>query len=389
MVYFKKVSKNGTRLFIPAATLCLAALLCSCSRSSPTSSRGPGAALPAPVTVATVTQTNVPFQVRGIGHVSAFSTVAIMSQVDGQLAKIHFHQGDDIKEGQLIFEIDTATYEANVREAEATFAKDNALKMKADADVRRSTELFEKKIESADVHEQTLANSESLKAAVLADEAALQNAKLQLSYCYIRSPITGRAGRLLVNIGNIAKKQETILLVVNQLQPIFVDFPVPESNLPDIRKHMAAGKLKVEAAAPREDHVSIGELLLINNMVDTNTGNISLRAAFSNQDEALWPGQFVNATMTLASQHKIVVPAPAVQNSQNGQVVFVAKTNMTVEERSVTTGSRFGGDIAVDSGLLPGESVVITGQLRLTNGSKINVLKSGTDLARQPTPPAP
>ena len=357
----------------------------SCSRSAPPPAAGRGAQRePAPVTVAVAIETNVPVQVTGIGHAKAYSTVSIMSQVDGQLAKIHFKEGEEIKEDQLIFEIDPSTYKANLNEAEAMLARDRALAAKADIDVKRSTELFNSKIESPDAHDQTLANAAALRGTLQADEAAVQNAKLQLSYCSIRSPVTGRAGILLVNAGNLIKKQDSVLLVVNQIKPIYVDFSVLEKQLPNIRKYMgdpAAAKLKVEAFVPEQNHRSFGQLQLINNTVDINTGNIFLRAVFPNEDETLWPGQFVNASLTLTEQIKVIIPSQAVQDSQSGQMVFIAREDFTVEERKIVTGARIGENIVIEKGLHDGEKVVTTGQLRLVGGAKYVLVKPAANSA--------
>lgn len=370
-----------------AVAMLMAAASCSRSAPPPAAGRGGTQREPAPVTVAVALETNFPVQVTGIGHAKAYSTVSIMSQVDGQLAKINFKEGEEIEQDQLIFEIDSSTYEANLNEAQAMLARDTALSAKADVDVRRSTELFNSKIESPDAHDQTLATAASLKATVQADEAAVQNAKLQLSYCSIRSPVTGRAGMLLVNAGNLIKKQDTALLVVNQIKPIYVDFSVLEKQLPNIRKYMAdptAAKLKVEAFVPEQNHHSFGQLQLINNTVDINTGNIFLRAIFPNEDEALWPGQFVNAALTLTEQRKVIIPAQSVQDSQNGQMVFVAREDSTVEERKIVTGARIGENIVVEKGLRDGEQVVTTGQLRLVNGAKYVLAKSASNNAARP-----
>ncbi len=369
---------------LPAAGLLL---LTSCSPGTSAQAK-PDARPAAPITVATAVQTNVPVQVREIGHVNAFATVVVMSLVDGQLAGIHFEQGDELKEGQLIFEIDPSPYEAALHQAEGMLARDVALERKAELDVQRSNELFSNKIEAATDHEQTQANAAALKATLVADQAAVENAKLQLSYCHIHSPINGRAGKLLVNAGNIIKKQDSLLLVINQIKPIYVDFPVPERQLPEIRNRKAGGKLKVEARIPGQEHSSLGELMLINNAVDTNSGNIFLRAVFPNLDEMLWPGQFVEATLTLTVRsNRVVVPAQAVQDSQNGETVFVVQPDLTVVDRPVVVDTRLDGMVALAKGVNAGEQVVMTGQLRLISGSKVEIAKTAEeprDVAAKP-----
>ena len=348
-------------------------LLSACSRSQgPGSGKGAPAAPPVPVTVATATQREVPVQLRAIGSVRTCSKISIKSRVDGELVKVGFNEGDEVKQGDLLFTVDPATYQVALHEAEAAAARDAAQLQNAEADMRRTDELANSKAVSATTVDQNRAKVASLKATVAADQAAIERAKLQLSYCYIRAPITGRVGTLLVNEGNMVKNNDTILAVINQTKPIYVDFSVPEQSLAAVREHMAKKQLKVEAAVPGQERRAAGDLLLVNNEVDATTGTILLRAVFLNADEMLWPGQFVSVTLTLATQpDTVVVPSQAVQDAQQGQFVFVVKTDNTVEARPVVTGDQIGTDTVILKGLQAGDQVVTTGQLRLREGSTI------------------
>jgi multidrug efflux system membrane fusion protein len=227
-----------------------------------------------------------------------------------------------------------------------------------------------------------------MRATVKADEAAVENARVQLGYCYIYSPIDGRIGKLMVNQGNMVKDNDTVLAVINQIKPIYVDFSVPEQDLPRIRRYMAVEKLEVQAIIPNDkDSAAVGELSFINNQVDTSTGTILLKAIFPNENEALWPGQFVNVVLTLTRQtNAVVVPSAAVQTGQRGNYVFVVKSDLTVESRPVILGNEFGREVVIARGLQPGEKVVTEGQLRLAPGIKVEikgeVAESGTQEAQ-------
>ena len=355
--------------FILTLSLLLAA---GCSRRATNSASSPGAA---PVTVAEAVSKDVPVQVQAIGHVTAFSTVAVKSLVDGQLKRALFNEGDVVQQGQTILEIDPRTFEAAVHQAEATLARDMALATNALVEAHREETLLSEKIVAPDVADQARAAADAALATVTADKAAVETAKLQLSYCTIASPINGRAGKLLVNAGNMVKNNDTVLVVLNQTRPIYVDFSVPEQELPEIRQHMAAGRLKVEATVPgHATNSSAGELRVIDNTVDATTGMVSLRASFPNEDEALWPGQFVNAALTLTTRtNAVVVPSLAVQVGQQGQYVYVIKPDFTAELRSIVAGSRMGEETVIESGVRAGEKLVTTGQLRLAPGARVQI----------------
>jgi multidrug efflux system membrane fusion protein len=335
----------------------------------------------APVTVTNVVRQDVPVQISGIGNVRAYSTVSVMSENKGLLLRVGFKQGDEVHAGDLIFLIDPKPFQAALDQARANVLRDQAQLENATAEFRRAAELFTNRILAQADFDQTRANMDALKATIVADQAAVTNAEVQLSYCYIVAPITGRVGTLLVNEGNIVKDLTSVLAVINQVRPIYVDFSVPEQNLPVLRERQRAGPLKVEASIPgQESHRAEGTLIVINNQVDTNTGTILLRAEFPNADEWLWPGQFVNVVITLSIEHDAVtVPSAAIQLGQTGQHVCVVKADNTVEIRPVELGGTFGDATVIRHGLQPGERIVTSGQLRLVAGSKVKIVTAGVD----------
>lgn len=343
-----------------------------------------GAAVP--VTIATSQQRDVPVQMQAIGTVRAFASVSIKTRVDGQLAKVAFKEGDRVKKGDLIITIDPRPFQAELAKAEAMLLRDRASLHNAESEMKRTDELAGTRAVAASLVDQNRAKVLELKATVTANEAAVESAKLQLSYCHIHAPIDGRIGRLLVDEGNVVKNNDTILAVINQVQPIYVEFGVPERSLQSIREESAKGKLRVEAALPqREDQALAGELVMINNEVDSATGTILLRAQFPNVGEMLWPGQFVNVSLTLHTlTNAVTVPTTAIQLSQQGSFVFVVKPDMTVEMRTITGGVTHGGETVVAKGLAPHERVVTSGQLRLTPGARVEVKAEGAEDGKKP-----
>jgi multidrug efflux system membrane fusion protein len=337
-----------------------------------------------PVTVATVVRKDVPVQVRAIGNVEPYSTVSIKSQVEGQLAQVLFEEGQRVRKDDLLFTIDPRPFEAALRQAEANLAKDAAEQDNAEVEAKRRTDLLAQGFVSRDEYDQAQTRAAASRAAVKADEAAVEHAKLQLQYCYIRSPIDGRAGQRLVHEGNVVKDNDTTLAVINQVRPVYVTFSVPEQELPEIRQRAAQEKLRVHAFIPRhETEPVLGELSFINNAVDTTTGTVLLKGLFSNDDEALWPGQFVAVALTLATHHDaVLVPAEAIQTGQQGQYVFVVTPDLSAEVRPVVAQEAAGPEVVVAQGLVPGDRVVTDGQVRLTAGSKVQV-KDGSQPPRQ------
>jgi multidrug efflux system membrane fusion protein len=345
-------------------------LMFGCSKQP----EGKPQALPVPVSVATVTQKNVPVDVRAIGNVEAYSTVSIKTQVNGQLKRAYFREGGEVKKGDLLFTIDSRPYEAALKEAEANLARDVATAEKAGLDAGRYAKLYKEEVVSKEQFEQFRSNAESLDAVVQADRAAIENAKVNLGYCTIRSPITGITGNLLVHEGNVVKENETILVVINQVSPVYVNFSVPEQYLKDIEENRRKNPLKVIAVPSGRERSSEGVLTFVDNAVDTTTGTIRLKGTFGNQEKHLWPGQFVNVRLTLYVQlNAFTIPSQAVQVGQQGEYVFVVTPNRTVESRPVIVSRRINGETVVDKGLKAGETVVTDGQLRLIPGLPVSV----------------
>jgi multidrug efflux system membrane fusion protein len=356
-----------------AVFLMVALLISSCSNQKKE------APPPVPVLAATVVEKTVPMELKAIGNVEAYSTVSIKARVGGQLVQVNFQEGQDVEKGQLLFVIDPRPLEAALKQAEANLARDKALANKAQADAVRYAELIRKQFVSQQEYDQARATAESLAATVKADQVAVENARLMLSYCYIHAPISGRTGNLIAHMGNQIKADaDTAMLVINQIQPIYVSFAIPQQSLPEIRRYMAEGKIPVETIiGGQEDHPEVGLLTFVNNTVDIATGTIQCKATFANPHKRLWPGLFVNVVVKLSTQPgAILVPAQAIQTSQEGQIVFVVKPDLTVEVRPVEVGRAIDGDVIVTKGLKPGERVVTDGQLRLVPGAKVQI-KSG------------
>jgi membrane fusion protein, multidrug efflux system len=356
---------------VRALGLAAAFFAAACSTGETTSV--PRTPPPVPVTIGAATQKAVPVQVRAIGAVEANSTVAVRSMVPGQVMTVGFSEGTDVRKGDLLFVIDPRTYEAALRLAEAALAKDRALKENAEREVGRYASLIEKDLVPRQQYDQIVSNAAALAATVSADVAAVENARLRLGYCTIRSPIDGRTGSVLVDRGNVVKENDTVLVTINQVTPIRVAFSVPELHLADIRRFGAAGALAVEAM-PRDGTAgpARGTLSFLGNAVDQTTGTIPLKATFANADRRLWPGQFVNIVLTVTTRpDAVVVPAQAVQTGQQGQYVFVVRSDLTVEVRPVAAGQSRDGETVIEKGLRAGERVVTDGQLRLVPGARV------------------
>ena len=331
-----------------------------------------------PVTVATVTQKTVPIEVRVIGNGEAYSTVVVKSQVDGQLQRVYFQEGQDVREGDLLFAIDPRPFDSALKQAEANLARDLAQEKNAQAQADRAQKLYEDGLISREQFDQFRSNAGALEAAVRADQAAVENVKIQLGYCSIHSPLTGRTGKLLVHQGNIVKANDTALIEINQISPLYVNFSVPEQYLGQIKQYQARGKLKVEAIPPQdESRPEQGLLTFFNNAVDSTTGSILLRGTFQNAEKRLWPGQFVNVVLRLTSRpNSVVAPTQAVQTGQAGHYVFVVGQNLTVDSRPVVAGPTIGAETVIDKGLQPGDKVVTDGHLLLFPGAKVELKAS-------------
>lgn len=331
---------------------------------------------PVPVLAAAVKTETVPVRVDTIGSVEAYATVSIKSRVDGQVMKSFFKQGQMVHKGEKLFTIDPRTYQAKVDQLEANLTRDRAQLASTKSDLARYTKLSQTGYSSQQKLEQARAAAEGMQAAVKADLAAIEGAKLDLAFTSIVSPITGRTGSMMIDPGNLVKANDTNpMVVINQTEPIYVTFSVPEHYLPEIKSRMASGGLMAEATVPNANvPPEHGPVVFVNNAVDAATGTIMLKAEIANTDERLTPGQFVRVAMTL---HEIpnatVVPAQAVQNGQDGTFVYVVQANHTAAVRPVTVGPSYGDNVVIEKGVQVGDIVVTEGQLRLRPGIRVSV----------------
>jgi len=324
-----------------------------------------------------------PIQVSAIGTVQSIATVIIKSRVDGQIADVHFEEGQDVKEGDLLFTLDNRAFQAQLAQAEAVLQRDRAQLERAQLELKRQTELADRGVASAQKLEDAQMAEKVLRAAIRASEAAAENARINLSYTTIRSPITGRTGSVNLKRGNVVKSNDTTtnavpLVTITQLRPIYVSFTIPERHLPDIRAALAdSERLPAVVTMPSQpDKPITGTLTFVDNQVDAATGTIPLKATFANDDIRLWPGQFVNVNLTLGIQaHAVVVPSSTIQIGQNGPYVFVIKDDSIAELRLVRIDRTVGNKTVVASGLNAGERVVVDGQLRLNNGTRVTIAR--------------
>ena len=333
-----------------------------------------------PVAVIAAVQQTVPVRLQAIGNVEAYSTVAVKSRVDGQIVEVPFREGQEVKKGEVIFRIDPRGFEASLRQAEAQALRDVASRDQAANQERRYQELLDKNFVSKDAYAQYRTNAATAEATSKASQAALENARLNLDYTIIRSPIDGYVGRALLQAGNMVKANDTIaLVVINQVKPVYVSFAIPEQQLPTVRELVRRSPLAVEVAAPGTDKpLAAGRIAFLDNAVDQTTGTIKVRAVFDNGDVALWPGQFVTVRVKLYDQENaILIPSRALQTGPSGQFVYVVKPDMTAEVRNVVV-ARTEGDVTVlaEGGVAKGEQVVVRGALRLAPGVKVNIVDS-------------
>ena len=389
--------------FIPAllGIACLLALS-GCQQQQAKSMGGPPVV---PVSVSKATQESVPTELRVVGTVEASSIVQVKSQVAGELFQVAFTEGQNVSKGDLLFQIDPRPYQDALRQAEAAVTRDRAQIVQSEAALARDTaqakfnesdaaryaELQKAGVvsksqsdqsrTSADVAREAAgvskANIDSARAALDADVAAVAGAKLNLDYCEIHAPLSGRTGNLLLHAGNLVKVNDVPLVIIHQVTPIFVNFSIPEQHLAAIRRLSSNRQLMVSVfSRDNPDHAVTGHLSVIDNTVDSTTGTIHLKATFENQERALWPGQFVTVVLTLDTiQNATVIPTEAVQPGQQGPFVYIVKADNTVENRGVTVGRTFGKKTLVEKGLAPGETVVIDGQLRLFPGAQIRAVE--------------
>lgn len=371
--------------FAPAA---LAALLAAagCSGSEAVQSTPPaqgrgggpggGAGAAVPVAAANVVEKAMPLELNVIGSAEAYSTVAVRSQITGALNTVGFQEGDDVRKGQVLFTLDRRPLEAALEQAKANLQKDTAQAANAKSQAQRYQDLAERGIATREQVDTTRTAASALEATLEADRAAVENAEIQLQYATITSPIAGRTGALQVHEGNLVRANDaTPLVVINQVAPIYVSFGIPEARLPELKQYMERGSVKVEALAPNDTGApSTGRISFVDNAVDPTTGTIKIKGTFQNESRHLWPGQFVNVTVTLMTDPRaIVVPTIAVQAGQQGQYVFVIKPDKTVELRNITVIRAVDNETVIKDGLKAGETVVTDGHLRLTAGSRVSI----------------
>src|SRR5881394_355715 len=404
--------------FIPAFIVAsmLAVTMTGCmNRAAPSAFDRP----PAPVTVTEAAMQDVPVYLDAIGKTVARETVAIQPQVSGRIIKIHFTDGANVKKGDLLFTVDPSPFEATVSQAQAQVTKDIALKKQAEANmnrdlavakwnavqVKRYAQLVSAGVVPREQYEQLAATADASNASVdadraavhsadesiKADEAAVARAKLDLSYCYIRSPIDGRAGQRLADVGNVVNpggsngnnssnssaangSPSNALLVIERLDPIYADFTISQNDLTRVQEQMHAGTLKTEVRLPDATDPVAGQLTFLDNSVQNQTGQVSLRATVPNSDRRFWPGRFVNIRLVLNTiRGAVLVPATAPQMSAKGAYVYVVKQDMTVDQRQITLGQRQGDQVVIEQGVQPGERVVTNGQVGVTPGGKVRI----------------
>lgn len=340
--------------------------------------KGPPAA---PVSVVAAVQQSMPVRLQAIGNVEAYASVAVKSRVDGQILEVLFREGQEVKKGDVLLRIDARPFEAALKQSEAQALRDVASRDQAASQERRYQELLEKNFVSKDAYAQYRTNAQTAEATSKASQAALENAKLNLEYTVIRSPIDGYVGRALLQAGNMVKANDTVsLVVINQVRPVYVSFAIPEQQLASVRELMRKNPLAVDVTAPGSDKpIAAGRIAFLDNAVDQTTGTIKVRAIFENADAALWPGQFYTVRVKLFDQENaVVVPSRALQTGPSGQFVYVVKPDMTAEVRKVVV-ARTEGDVAVlaEGAIANGDQVVVRGALRLAPGAKVVVTEGG------------
>lgn len=413
MTYYQGL-RSGFRLVLYLAVLS-SVLITGCANKAAQNFARP----PAPVSVTQAIAQDVPTYLDAIGKTVAREVVSVQPQVSGRITKIHFTDGANVKKGELLFTIDTRPFEASLKQAQANLSKDEALKRQAEANlareiaqakwgetqVKRYRTLVDSGVVAREQYEELRANLDTLNANVGAaraavrsadevmkvDAAAIESARVELSYCYIRSPTDGRAGQRLVDIGNVVNPggsnsssnnggtgssssgNSNALLVIERLDPIYADFTISQDNLTQVQQQMRAGTLRTEVRLPDnpEDHVT-GQLTFLDNAVQNATGTVNLRATIPNEGHRFWPGRFVNIRLVLSTIHQaVLIPATAPQMSANGSFVYVVKQDSTAEQRPVTLGQRQQDLVVVETGVQAGERVVTNGQVGVTPGGKV------------------
>jgi membrane fusion protein, multidrug efflux system len=356
------------------ATLAILLATSGCSKKS-TQAAGPPQFAPL-VTVALATAHDVPVYLEEIGRSGAFESVTVTPQISGRITERHFQDGAELEKGQLLFTIDPRPYQAQLDSAQAQLAQSRAALDLAKTQLKMYDSIANTRaISQLDL--ETKKNTVAVdEAQVQTSEAAVENAKLNLEYCYIHSPIDGRAGMRLVDVGNVVQTNTTGLLLIQRLDPIYADFTITEADLPEVQRQFARGTLQALVRIPADppNRARDGKLTFVDNTVQNTTGTVNLRATIANSDHHFWPGQFVNVTLVLSTvKAAVLIPNQATQISQQGSYVFVVKPDGTAELRPITLGQRQGDDIVVTKGVAAGEQVVVTGQLTVAPGAKVRV----------------
>ncbi len=364
----------GRISLLPLLLLCV-----SCNKGNARAD-GPPALPPPLVTVVIASAQDVPRYLDEIGKNTAFESVSVMPQVAGRITERRFHDGEDLKKGQLLFVIDPRPFQAQLDSAQANLAQAKAALELAKIQFERDRELVGTRAISKQDYDTKKNTVDVSEAQVEAAKAAIETAQINLDYCYIHSPIDGRAGARLVDVGNVVQANTTSLLSIQRLDPIYANFTITERDLPEVQKEMRRGALKALVRLPGDPENSTrpGKVEFLDNAVQNATGTVNLRATISNSDRHFWPGQFVNVKLVLATEKAaVLIPNQATQISQQGPFVFVIKSDDTAELRTVTLGQRQGDDVVIGSGLAPGERVVLAGQLMVRPGSKVQVDTGG------------
>ena len=346
---------------------------------------------PVPVEVAEATQIAAPLTVSANGVVEPLQTVAVTAQVGGTLDVVTFQEGDDVQAGQILFRIDSRPFEAALKQAEATLARDSAQAVSAQREADRYKALVEKDYVTKSQADQVEATAAALKATLVADHAALDNARINLNYTTIRAPIGGRTGRLLVRQGNVVRPNADALVVINQLHPILVRFPIVQRDFPSVHRRFAAGSTPVRVATADSTRVAeAGSLAFLDNAVDSLTGTVTAKAKFVNQGNVLWPGEYVRVTLELAVEaNTVAIPTRAVLAGQQGNYVFVVGTDKIATVRPISTGRVVGEFTTIADGIKPGEQVVVDGQSRLTPNAHVELKAPATRSASAASGTAP
>ena len=351
------------------------------------------AAIPSvPVTAGVAEKKDVPVLVRGLGTVQAFKTVTIKARVDGQIVKVLFKEGQDVTAGTPLFQIDPRPYQATLDSATAAKTRNEALLLGAQLDLERYSKLTGSGFQSRQSVDQQQATVDGLKGSIAVDQAAIDTAKLNLSYADIRAPIDGRTGQLLVDLGNLVQaSQSTSLVSITQIKPIFVNFTVPQDYAEAIRHNQAVAPLAVYAYASDDKKLlAKGEVSLIDNQIDVATGTLRMKATFQNDDEALWPGEFVNVRLVLSMKNgAVTVPQRAIMQGPAGYYAYVIRPDSTVERRDVETSGMQDGIAIIEKGITAGEKIVVDGQYRLSNGALIKIDPDKPSAAPSASPRSP